>query len=210
MSIETNAGSRSWFGQIAHWLAELLLVFLGAYAAFWLSGYQQRQQDSQRRDQILASLEDYVQLIVTQSEENAVSQEKHAAQFESALAAGEMPSIRPITWTTDYSPTDTATFLQGGGLSLLEVKTLNAMRQADSVTRELLSKASHDQKLSDELIFPNLGKGNEAFYNLETKQLKEPFTIYPKTLRSYADYFQRMAKSYRALLDQIRAERRRR
>jgi len=68
MSAETNGRARSRFGRIAHWLAELLLVFLGAYAAFWLSGYQQRQQDAQRRDQILASLEEYVQLVVTQSE----------------------------------------------------------------------------------------------------------------------------------------------
>jgi len=210
MSIETNAGSRSWFKQIAHWLAELLLVFLGAYAAFWLSGYQQRQQDAQRRDQILASLEDYVREIVVQSEENAVAKEKAATAFENALAAGEMPAVGSISFTTDYSPTDTATFLQGGGLNLLEVKTLTAMREADSVTRAFLSDAAHDQKLSDELIVPNLDKGPEAFYNLETKQLKEPFTIYPKTLRSYADYFQRMAKSYRALLEQIRSERKRR
>jgi phosphodiesterase/alkaline phosphatase D-like protein len=209
MSAETNRTRRTWTGQLAHWVAELLLVFLGAYAAFWLSGYQQRQQDLQRRDQILASLEDYVQEIVVQSEHNAVSQEEHAAAFERAVAAGEMPPVRPITWTTDYSPTDTATFLQGGGLNLLDVKTLNAMRQADSVTRELLSKASHDEKLSDELIYPNLGKGAEFFYNLETKQLKEPFTAYPKTLRSYVEYFQRMAKSYKELLDQIRAERKR-
>jgi hypothetical protein len=209
MTTDANGGQRPFLARLTHWLAELLLVFLGAYAAFWLSGYQQRQQDAQRRDQILVSLEEYVQQIVVQSEQNAVSQEKHTADFERALAAGEMPAVRPITWTTDYSPTDVATFLQGGGLSLLDVKTLTAMRNADSVTRELLSKALHDQKLSDELIVPTLGKGNEAFYNLETKQLKEPFTAYPKTLRSYAEFFQRMAKGYQTLLDQVRAERRR-
>lgn len=53
---------RSWRGQLGRWLAELLLVFLGAYAAVWLTGYQQHQQDAKRRDQILASLEQQARL----------------------------------------------------------------------------------------------------------------------------------------------------
>jgi hypothetical protein len=46
-------------------VAELLLVFIGAYAAFSLNSYQQHQQDAKRRDRILASLEGYVQLIAS-------------------------------------------------------------------------------------------------------------------------------------------------
>ena len=38
-------------------LAELLLVFIGGYAAFALNNFQQRQQEARRRDQILAALE---------------------------------------------------------------------------------------------------------------------------------------------------------
>jgi hypothetical protein len=209
MTTGGNDGRRPFLAQLTHWLAELLLVFLGAYAAFWLSGYQQRQQDAQRRDQILGSLEEYVQDKVDESERNAAAQEKHASDFERALAAGEMPAVRPINWITDYSPTDIAAFVQSGGLNLLDVKTLTAMRKADLITRNFLGEALHDQKLSDELIVPNLGKGNEAFYNLETKQLKEPFTQYPATFRKYAEVFRKMAKAYRELLDQIRAERKR-
>jgi hypothetical protein len=43
--------------RLARWTAELVLVFIGVYAAFWLNGYQQHQQEAKRRDQILASLE---------------------------------------------------------------------------------------------------------------------------------------------------------
>ena len=71
---------------LGKWMAELLLVFIGAYAAFSLNTYQQHQHDSKRRDQILASLEDYVQLIAIQSQKNAEAQEKRAAEFERGLA----------------------------------------------------------------------------------------------------------------------------
>jgi len=48
---------RSRFARLGRWVAELVLVFVGVYAAFWLNSYQQHRQDAQRRDQILASLE---------------------------------------------------------------------------------------------------------------------------------------------------------
>src|SRR5947207_688198 len=48
---------RSRLSRFGRWVAELLLVFVGVYAAFWLNNYQQHRQDAQRRDQILASLE---------------------------------------------------------------------------------------------------------------------------------------------------------
>src|SRR5207249_1427792 len=43
--------------RLARWTAELVLVFIGVYAAFWLNNYQQHQQDAERRDRILASIE---------------------------------------------------------------------------------------------------------------------------------------------------------
>jgi hypothetical protein len=198
-----------WLMRLGHWAAELLLVFLGVYGAFWLNSYQQHQQDAKRRDQILASLENYVRLAATESEKNAVMQEKRVAEFERALRAGEMPRLKPIKWTTDYSPNDIGNFLQAGGLELLDVKTLTAIRNADSVTRSGLSEALHDQKLSDELIVPNLGKDIFFFYDPATKQLKEPFTSYPATLNSYADFFHMRAEAYNDVLGQIRMERQR-
>jgi hypothetical protein len=200
---------KPWLTRLGHWIAELLLVFLGVYGAFWLNSYQQHQQDAKRRDQILASLENYVQLAATESTRNAAIQEKRVAEFERALEAGEMPRLRPITWTIDYSPSDIANFLQAGGLELLDVKTLTAIRNADSVTRSGLSEALHDQKLSDELIVPNLGKDISFFYDPTTKRLKEPFTSYRTTLKSYADFFPMRADAYNDVLGHIRTERQR-
>jgi hypothetical protein len=200
---------KPWLMRFAHWTAELLLVFLGVYAAFWLNSYQQHRQDAKRRDQILASLESYVQLAAAESTKNAVAQEKRVAEFERALDAGEMPRLRPITWTTDYSPTDIANFLQAGGLELLDINTLTAIRNADSVTRGGLSEALHDQKLSDELIVPNLGKDVSFFYDPTTKRLKEPFATYPAKLKSYTEFFHMRADAYNDVLGQIRRERQR-
>src|SRR5258705_6283373 len=92
--------------RLARWTAELVLVFIGVSAAFWLNNYQQRNEDAKRRDQILASLEQTLREGLESGKINAAQEEKRAADFERALAAGEMPPLRPFVFETDYSPGD--------------------------------------------------------------------------------------------------------
>src|SRR5213592_1669100 len=107
---------RSHFLHVGGWVAELVLVFVGVYAAFWLNNYQQHRQDAERRDQILASLEQQLREGIESGKINRANQEKRAAEFQRALDAGEMPPLRPFVFTTDYSPGDWATMLQSGGV----------------------------------------------------------------------------------------------
>ena len=142
--------------RLARWAAELVLVFIGVYAAFWLNGYQQHQQEANRRDQILASLERILRQGIESGKINAADEEQQAAEFQRPLEAGEMPPLHPFVFTTDYNPGDFAALLQAGGIELLDVETLTALRNDESVIRWGLSRMAHYQKLSDELIVPNL------------------------------------------------------
>src|SRR5207249_9226477 len=116
MSQTTEKHSR--LTRFGRWVAELLLVFVGVYAAFWLSNFQQRQQDAERRDRILASIERTLRQGIDSSKVNRVGQEREAAEFRRALNAGEMPAPRPFVFITDYTPGDFAIWLQGGGIQL--------------------------------------------------------------------------------------------
>src|SRR5260370_41572918 len=104
--------NKSFFSRVGRWLAELILVFVGVYAAFWLNNYQQHQQDAKRRDQILASIERTLREGIASGKINATDQEQQAAEFQRALDAGEMPPLRPFVFTTDYNPGDFGTLLQ--------------------------------------------------------------------------------------------------
>jgi hypothetical protein len=119
---------RSRFLRVGRWIAELILVFVGVYAAFWLNSYQQHLQDAERRDQILASFEQQLREGIESGKINRANEERTAAEFQHALDAGEMPPLQPFVFTTDYSPSDWATVLQSGGVQLLDVQTLMAVR----------------------------------------------------------------------------------
>lgn len=191
------------------WVAELLLVFVGVYAAFWLNNYQQHRQDAERRDQILASLEHQLQTGIESGKTNRSKQEREATEFQSALNAGEMPPLHPFVFTTDYSPTDWATMLQSGGVQLLDVQTLMAVRNDESVIRWGLSRMAWYQKLSDELIVPNLDQDISFFYDPATKKLRKRFEIYPEALEATVKFANELERTHIELLKRIKAERQR-
>jgi len=200
---------RSLLSRIGRWTAELLLVFVGVYAAFWLNNYQQRREDAGRRDQILASLEQQLQEGIESGKINRAKQEQKAAEFRRALGAGEMPPLEPFVFTTDYSPTDWATILQSGGVQLLDVQTLMAVRNDESVIRWGLSRMARYQQLSDALIVPNLDQDISFFYDPATKKLRKRFEIYPQALEATVKFANELERSNFELLKRIQAERQR-
>ena len=205
MSQTTEKHAR--FSRFGGWIAELVLVFVGVYAAFWLSNYQQHRQDAERHDRILASIERTLRDGIESNKINRTQQEREAAEFRRALDAGEMPPLRPFVFTTDYSPGDFATMLQAGGIQLLDLETLTALRNDESVIRWGLSRMARYQKLSDELIIPNLDQDISFFYDPATKKLRNRFEIYPEALEARVKFANELERTHTELLKRIQAER---
>jgi len=195
--------------RLGRWVAELLLVFVGVYAAFWLNNYQQHHQDAERRDRILASIERTLREGIESNKTNRTEQEREAAEFRRALEAGGMPPLHPFAFTTDYSPADFATMLQAGGIQLLDLETLTALRNDESVIRWGLSRMARYQKLSDELIVPSLDQDISFFYDPATKKLRKRFEIYPEALDARLKFANDLEQTHIELLKRIRAERQR-
>ena len=118
-----------------------------------------------------------------------------------------MPPLQPFVFTTDYSPTDWATMLQSGGVQLLDVQTLMAVRNDESVIRWGLSRMAWYQKLSDELIVPNLDLEISFFYDPDTKKLRKRFEFYPNALKATVTFANDLERTHVELLKRIQSER---
>jgi len=201
--------NRTRLSTVSRWLAELVLVFVGVYAAFALNNYQQHREQKQRHDQLLAYLEQRLQDGIASAKTDGVKEEQLVAEFERALAAGETPPLRPFSFSTDYNPADIATLLQSGGIELLDIKTLTSLRQLETVVRSDLGTLAHFEKLSDEMIAPNLDQDISFFYDPVTKRLRKRFEKYPDGLKATVKLFHDMEQTQGELLKQIQAERQR-
>lgn len=192
---------------IVKWTAELLLVFIGAYAAFWLNSYQERQREAQRRDAILASIEEDVRDSIGKAHDRAESIGQAAASFRARVEAGEMPELAPFVFITDYSPTDVATLLQSGGSELLDPKTLAALRKVESTVRAWVAEMARYEKLSDQLIVPNVEQGRDFFYDPATRKLRKRFEKYPDWIADAGKFFAELEQLEKELLKQVELER---
>ena len=201
---------RSLPSRIGRWTAELLLVFVGVSAAFWLNNYQQQREREERHQQLLASLEPELKHGILNTRENRVEAERTLAEFKRAVKAGEMPRLRPFVFTTSYNPSDMATLLQSGGFDLLDSKTVLVVREFETVVRWGLSRMARAQKLSDELIVPNLDQDISFFYDPGTKQLRKHFEFYADALQAEVDFFHDLEAKQTQLLTQIQTDRQRR
>jgi hypothetical protein len=99
--------------------------------------------------------------------------------------------------------------LQSGGVQLFDVQTLKALRSDESVIRWGLQRMARYQKLSDELIVPNLDRDISFFYDPATKKLRKQFDIYPKALDERVSFAHELERTHTELLKQIQAERQR-
>ena len=195
--------------RLIHWTAEVVLVFLGVSAAFWLNNYQEHEQEAKQRDRILASLEQTLRKGIASGRANAAQEERQRAEFQRALEAGEMPRLRPYVFTTDYSPGDFAALLQSGGVELLDVETLMALRNDESVIRWGLSRLQRYQKLSDELIVPNLGRTLLFSTILPREDCENPSRYIPKLCKPRCRFAHDLDRTHSELLKRIQAERHR-
>ncbi len=65
------------------------------------------------------------------------------------------------------------------------------------------------QKLSDELIVPNLDQDISFFYDPATKKLRQRFEIYPEALQATVKFANDLERTHTELLKRIQAERQR-
>jgi hypothetical protein len=195
---------------LGKWAAELLLVFLGAYAAFWLSNHQERLEQAHRRQQILSALEEQATSDLASAKALRESQAKGLAAFKQRLDAGEMPALNSFAFTSDYSATDMATLLQSGGYQLLDIKTVVALRHAETILRNGISTMQRAQQLSDDLIAPNLEQDITFFYDPTTKQLRKRFLRYAEALQKFVPFYDAYIQALEDLLTQIRSDRQKR
>ncbi len=197
------ARPRPWAAVRRH-AGELLIVFLGVYAAFLLNRFDSYRRDEKRRAQIMEALEHETQGSVDELAEAISQNEPLVSEFERRLAAGEMPGLSVSMNSSTYSATDDATLLQAGGLDLLDVQTIELLRTVNVMERASMAERRNQFELSLAQL-ANVEPGD--FYDPSTHRLKKRYEWWPYVQRrAILDAKERLVAA-KALLNHIKAAR---
>jgi hypothetical protein len=198
-----------WKIVIADHLLGLVMVFIGVYAAFYLNGFQLRQDQNQRRRQLIIYLQKEAASRAKSDHDTARLLEQKRAEFAARLEEGAMPELEPVNWTRLFDVADLNSLLQAGGLDVLELPTMARMREVDAISRRGYAMMANYQGLTNQLIVLHAGENRDYFYDPATKQLRRQFAVYPESLQAGAQFLKELGAADDRLLAALTNERER-
>ncbi len=182
--------------------SELLIVFVGVYAAFLLNRYDTYRRDEERRGQILVALQREVGDNVQAFESDIASAEPELAAFDQALATGKMPHLGIVMTNPSYDASDDATLLAAGGLELLDVPSIELLRKVNEMQRALVATLHNGFELS----LAELANHDSAdFYDPATGKLKDRYKWVPYMEHNEVDQAKALIAAEKQLLVHLRA-----
>ncbi len=143
------AWSKRWLKKIAEWMVDLVIVFVGVYAAFVLNAYESRREQGVRREQLLTWLDDYCGESAANLENERTLIEEALTDFNRRLYKGEMPELAYININSSYDSTFSLSFFQAGAGELLDVGTLRQLRAVDKDSKLAAEDIKHFQELTN-------------------------------------------------------------
>jgi hypothetical protein len=149
---------------------QVVIVFVGVWAAFALEGQRDRQRNEARRIQALQLLHEQFSGIhqeITQA--SAEMQRVYGTGFLDLVRAGERPLPIPFTFRGGGLETGTwQAILQAGGLDVLDLELIRDIEAFNGHTRAGLAAAQRIDRHSTDVIVPRLSEGAGAFYDPST------------------------------------------
>ena len=201
--------SKRWLTRIAEWMVDLLIVFVGVYAAFVLNGYATHREQRDRREQLLTWLDDYCGESAANLENEKTLIEEAITDFNRRLNNGEMPELAYVNINSSYDSSFSLSFFQAGAGELLDVGTLRQLRAVDKDSKLAAENIRHFQELAASVLVPQLNHERSFFYDPSTRKLLPQYAWYPMAFQDMVDYCNKIRPEIDELRKRINDERKR-
>lgn len=172
---------------------EIVIGFIGVYAAFALGAYKERRDMMDRRHQIKRALIAEIRPIVRIAENNIAGYERALAQFDSSVKAGR-PAPQPFIESVALNDHVWEATKQAGGLNLIDVPTFVALSQFYNMNSNMFAQYAQLREFSIAEIMPRQAGDPRAFFEPGTTNERASFVIYRRALKRLAN----MSRSLRS------------
>jgi hypothetical protein len=178
---------------------ELVVVFIGVYAAFAMSEYEKRREASDRRSQLQTALIHEISDLTSNTRRVAQQLPPQLARFDSAVARGARPRLEPWIEPVRVQTHMWEATLQSGALDLFDVPTVYKLSQFYNELNAGFEQLLQLRQLSETVLIPNIGRGEDEFYDPATRKLRPKYEWYPAGLKRLSN----LASSITALGDSL-------
>jgi len=152
---------------VAGLLLELIIVFVGVYAAFALAEWESSRDADARRRQLQAAVVQEIRDITSNTRRVSTLAAPQLARFDSLIAAGARPPLEPKMEPVRIETHVWTAMLQAGVLDLFDVKTVYEISQFYNELNLGFEQLAQLRTLSETVLIPNLDRGATEFYNAD-------------------------------------------
>lgn len=187
---------------------EILVGFIGVYAAFALSAYKEKRDLVDRRHQIKRALYHEIAPLVANSRRNAANGGYRGilSSFDSAVKAGAKPMPRTFIEPLGLNMHMWEATKQSGGLDIIDVPTFERLSEFYNNWSEMSVFYGQLRDLSLNTILPLVPKGADALYDAKGDLRYDIKHVYYFDLRSLENITNESLKSGTALLATLAAD----
>jgi hypothetical protein len=188
---------------------ELIIVFVGVYAAFLLDDVRTQKRNQRKSVQIYKSL-------LEQVTRDSIDMHKTFTMLDTlvilpyltAHEKGLMPELKPLfIGSAGYSTRTWEAILATGGLDILDIELIENMESYYFHIHILVDHMKKLESLSVQQVLPNLDKPRTEFYDPETRTIREEYRWYMQTLASMQKLNKDILQENSRLLETLRAKR---
>jgi len=167
--------------------AELVIVFVGVYAAFWVDNYRDNRQNEERTRQIVLTLQQDLHDYVTTTNKFNAEIEKRLGEWNASRARGEKPA--PYVFRIEGSETPPIAVWeavsQSSLVELLEPNLLFDLGFFYSEMEGVGKKYVRYAEFTDARVMPGLKVGEPWFYEQNSGLLRPEFAAHMDRLRDF-------------------------
>jgi hypothetical protein len=161
---------------------EILIGFIGVYAAFALTAYKDRRDQVDRRHQIKRALITEIREIADHERLQVPGYEHFLAVYDSSVAAGK-PIVRPFTESVDQQGHVWEATKASGALNLIDVPTFSMLSKFYNDYSNMYAQYAQLREISMHDILPRGYQGPSAFLDPTTKQVIPQLLVYHSGLK---------------------------
>lgn len=188
----------------AAWLfAQLVVVFIGVYAASWVADRQAARTAATRSAQVRQALVTEIRDITRNTRRAAEGTGQAIAQLDSVWRAGGQPRLAPVTDAIRISPQVWNATVAAGGLEILDVPTFYRLAEFYNELDSGFDIIAQLRSLSETYIVPVADQPASVFYDPATGKLLRKYEWYPAGMRRLHRYAERLTVVGDSLADKL-------
>lgn len=190
--------------KVAILLAEVVVVFVGVFAAFTLEQRRADRIEDARKQQFLSALHADFTNGKSSLDQGVPLVSAVIDSFINAHDRGERPEIGHFGLrVTGVNARAWEAMLQSGGVDVLPVDFVLMVEDFYDTVEKIDQTSAEARQMSAHLVLPNLDRGSDFFYDPATDRLKAPYQWYIAAMRGFMQDIREIRQKSEAVLDRL-------